>query len=61
MPPLVVIVEVCGFNDWLLKLLGQVGCRETVLIQPEKRSKRKTDRRAALRKRLAQWRTRAKA
>ena len=43
----VVIVEVCGFNDWLLKLLGQVGCRETVLIQPEKRSKRKTDRRDA--------------
>ena len=43
----VVIVEVCGFNDWLLKLLPEYGCRETVLVQPEKRSKRKTDRRDA--------------
>lgn len=43
----VAIVEVCGFNDWLLKLLDQYDCRETVLIQPEKRSKRKTDRRDA--------------
>jgi len=43
----VAIVEVCGFNDWLLKMLAEYGCRETVLIQPEKRSKRKTDRRDA--------------
>jgi len=41
------VVEVCGFNDWLLKLLAEYGCREIVLIQPEKRSKRKTDRRDA--------------
>jgi transposase len=41
------IVEVCGFNDWLLKMLAQYGCRETVLIQVEKRSKKKTDRRDA--------------
>ena len=41
----VAILEVCGFNDWLLKLLAEYGCRETILIQPEKRSKRKTDRR----------------
>ena len=41
------IVEVCGFNDWLLKLLAEYGCRETILIQPEKRSKKKTDRRDA--------------
>ncbi|NQT39959.1 MAG: IS110 family transposase [Planctomycetes bacterium] len=41
------IVEVCGFNDWLLKMLAEYGCRETVLIQPEKRSKKKTDRRDA--------------
>jgi hypothetical protein len=27
------IVEVCGFNDWLLKMLTAYGCRETVLIQ----------------------------
>ncbi|MGA9062341.1 MAG: IS110 family transposase [Terracidiphilus sp.] len=41
------IVELCGFNDWLLKMLNEYGCRETVLIRPEKRSKRKTDRRDA--------------
>ncbi len=29
------------------KLLAECGCRETVLVQPEKRSKRKTDRRDA--------------
>ena len=41
------ILEVCGFNDWLLKLLVEYGCRQTILIQPEKRSKKKTDRRDA--------------
>jgi len=40
-------VEVCGFNDWLLKLLVEYGCRETIVIQPEKRSRKKTDRRDA--------------
>ncbi len=43
----VTILEVCGFNDWLLKLLNEYGCRETMLVQPEKRSKKKTDRRDA--------------
>jgi transposase len=43
----VAIVEVCGFNDWFLKLLAEYGCQETVLIQPEKRTKNKTDRRDA--------------
>jgi transposase len=43
----IAILEVCGFNDWLLKLLGEYGCRETIVIQPEKRSKKKTDRRDA--------------
>jgi transposase len=43
----VTMVEVCGFNDWLLKILTEYGCRETVLIQVEKRSKKKTDRRDA--------------
>jgi transposase len=43
----VAIVEVCGFNDWLLKLLPEYGCREIVLIQVEKRNKKKTDRRDA--------------
>ena len=41
------ILEVCGFNDWLLKRLTQVGCRDIVLIHPDKRAKRKTDRRDA--------------
>ena len=43
----VAIVEVCGFNDWLLKLLPEYGCCQTIVIQPEKRSKKKTDRRDA--------------
>ncbi len=41
------ILEVCGFNDWLIALLEEYGCREIVLIHPGKRSKRKTDRRDA--------------
>lgn len=41
------IVEVCGFNDWFVELLREYGCREIVLIHPEKLSSRKTDRRDA--------------
>lgn len=41
------ILEICGFHDWLTELLPQLGCREVVLIQPEKKSIRKTDRRDA--------------
>lgn len=43
----VAILEVCGFHDWLTELLAVCGCREVVLIQAEKRNKRKTDRRDA--------------
>lgn len=43
----VAIVEVCGFNDWLLELLPKHGCREVLLVQPKKRSRKKTDRRDA--------------
>jgi len=43
----VAIVEVCGFNDWLLEWLPQHGCCEIVLVQPDQRSKKKTDRRDA--------------
>lgn len=43
----VAIVEVCGFNDWLLEMLDEYDCQQTVLVQPEKRSKKKTDRRDA--------------
>ena len=42
-----VIVEVCGFNHWLLKLLPECGCRETIVVQPEEQSRHKTDRRDA--------------
>jgi transposase len=41
------ILEVCGFNDWLIEELRQWNCREIVLIHPERPSKRKTDRRDA--------------
>ena len=33
------IVEVCGFNDWLLDLLPQCGCRRIVLVQPREASR----------------------
>lgn len=42
-----VVMEVCGFNHWLLKLLDEFGCRMTIVVQPEKQSKHKTDRRDA--------------
>jgi transposase len=41
------IVEVCGFNDWLLKMLSEYGCRHIVLAQADRRGKKKTDRRDA--------------
>jgi len=43
----VAIVEVCGFNDWLVKMLREYDCREVILVQPQQRSKQKTDRRDA--------------
>ena len=43
----VVVLEVCGLNHWLVKLLGEYDCRELIVVQPEKRSKKKTDRRDA--------------
>lgn len=41
------IVEVCGFNDWLLDLLPQCGCGHVVLVQPKESKTRKSDRRDA--------------
>ena len=41
------VVEICGFNDWLLKLLPAHGCRETIIVQPGEQSSHKTDRRDA--------------
>lgn len=42
-----VILEVCGFNDWLLKLLVEYGTQDIILLQPEDRQRQKTDRRDA--------------
>lgn len=49
------IVEVCGFNDYLLALLDEYGCTKFVLVQPERRDKQKTDRRDARRLRELLW------
>ena len=37
----------CGFNDWLIRLLQDYRCHREILIQPDDRKKRKTDRRDA--------------
>ena len=34
----IAILEVCGFNDWLIETLHKWNCREIVLIHPEKPS-----------------------
>ena len=41
------ILEVCGFNDWLIDVLRKWKCCEIVLIHPERPSRKKTDRRDA--------------
>ena len=41
------IVEVCGFNDWLLEMLKNFRCDRILLVQPEETDRRKTDRRDA--------------
>ncbi|TWU27413.1 IS110 family transposase [Bythopirellula polymerisocia] len=43
----VAVLEVCGFNDWLIHLLRDYRCHKVILIQPEERKKQKTDRRDA--------------
>src|SRR3954469_16711241 len=43
----VAVLEVCGFNDWLICLLQESRCRKVILIQPDDRKKCKTDRRDA--------------
>jgi transposase len=49
------IVEVCGFNNYLLNMLTQYGCDQVILVQPEERKKRKTDRRDARALRESLW------
>jgi transposase len=41
------IVEVCGFNDWLLEKLKKTCCSEIVVIQPDNSAVNKTDKRDA--------------
>jgi len=43
----VAVLEVCGFNDWLIRMLRDYRCHKVILIQPEDRKKCKTDRRDA--------------
>jgi transposase len=43
----VAVLEVCGFNDWLIHMLRDYHCHKVILIQPEERKKCKTDRRDA--------------
>src|SRR5262245_47151507 len=43
----VAVLEVCGFNDWLIRLLHDYRCHKVILIQPDDRKKCKTDRRDA--------------
>src|SRR5262245_53991931 len=43
----VAVLEVCGFNDWLIRLWPENRCHKGILIQPEDRQHRKTDRRDA--------------
>jgi len=43
----VAVLEVCGFNDWLIRRLQDYRCHRIILIQPDNRRKRKTDRRDA--------------
>ena len=42
----VAVLEVCGFNDWLIRMLRDYRCHRVILIQPDDRKQRKTDRRA---------------
>ena len=43
----VAVLEVCGFNEWLIRMLQDYRCQKVILIQPDDRNKRKTARRDA--------------
>jgi len=43
----IAVLEVCGFNDWLIRMLRDYRCHKVILIQPDERKKCKTDRRDA--------------
>ena len=43
----IAVVEVTGFNDWLIRMLRNYRCHKVILIQPQERHRWKTDRRNA--------------
>jgi len=43
----VAVMEVCGFNGWLIKRLEQSGCKRVCVIRAPDRVRQKTDRRDA--------------
>ncbi len=43
----IAVLEVCGFNDWLIRMLQDYRCHKAILVQPEERKRCKTDRRDA--------------
>jgi transposase len=43
----VAMLEICGFNHWLIRRLNQWGCRQVYLIAAPERTRQKTDRRDA--------------
>jgi transposase len=43
----IAVLEVCGFNDGLIRWLHDDRCHKVILIQPEERKPHKTDRRDA--------------
>jgi transposase len=58
--PFVAVLEICGFNDWLIRMLYNYRCQKVILIQPEERKKRKTDRRDAAALSELLWANRAR-
>ena len=52
------MVEVCGFNDWLVEMLRNFRCARIVLVQPEDSNRRKTDKRDAASLSESLWRYR---
>src|SRR5262249_327106 len=45
--PWVAVLEGCGFNDWLIRMLHDYHCHKVILIQADERKRCKTDRRDA--------------
>ncbi len=45
--PFIAVLEVCGFNGWLIQMLRNYRCHKVVLVQPDERKRCKTDRRDA--------------